>query len=125
MRSPEQGWICAAAITGFLAVAIGAFAAHGLKARLSADNLSIFETGVRYQMYHALALLGVAYAAQRWGGGLPATAGVAFLVGMVLFSGSLYVLSISGVKVLGAVAPLGGLAFLTGWVCIGLAAWRG
>jgi uncharacterized membrane protein YgdD (TMEM256/DUF423 family) len=124
MRSAEQGWFVAAAIAGFLAVLLGAFAAHGLKARLSADNLSIFETGVRYQMYHALALVGVAYAAQRWGGNLPTVAGAAFAVGILFFSGSLYVLSISGVKIFGAVAPIGGLAFLTGWVCIGLAALR-
>jgi uncharacterized membrane protein YgdD (TMEM256/DUF423 family) len=121
----EQGWFVAGAILAFLAVAFGAFAAHTLKAHLSSDNLDIFETGARYQMYHALALLGVAYAAHRWGGGLTTAAGWLFVGGVILFSGSLYLLSISGVKILGAVTPLGGLCFLAGWVCLALAAWRG
>jgi len=121
----EQGWFVAGTILAFLAVAFGAFAAHSLKARLSSDDRSIWETGARYQMYHALALLGVAYAAQRWGGGFTTAAGWLFVVGVVLFSGSLYLLSTSGIKVLGAVTPLGGLCFLSGWVCLAIAAWRG
>lgn len=108
-----------------LAVALGAFAAHGLRARLTQENLAIFETGVRYQMYHALALLAVAYALQRWGGGLPAAAGLLFVAGILLFSGSLYALALSGVRALGAVTPFGGLAFLAGWVCLGITAARG
>jgi uncharacterized membrane protein YgdD (TMEM256/DUF423 family) len=107
-----------------LAVALGAFGAHALRDRLSADSLAVFETGVRYEMYHGLALLAVAYAANRWGGALPAAAGLLFLAGIVLFSGSLYALSLSGVRVLGAITPVGGLAFLAGWVCLAAAALR-
>ncbi|MGI8551301.1 MAG: DUF423 domain-containing protein [Dehalococcoidia bacterium] len=121
----EQTWFLAAAVLGFLAVGFGAFAAHSLKARLSSDDLATFETAARYQMYHALALLGVSYAAYRWGGGLTTAAGWLFVGGVVLFSGSLYVLAISGIKVLGAITPLGGLCFLAGWACLGLAAWKG
>ena len=121
----EQGWFVAGTVLAFLAVALGAFAAHTLKAHLSADNLDIFETGARYQMYHALALLGVAYAAQRWGGSLTTAAGWLFIAGVILFSGSLYLLSTSGVKALGAITPLGGLCFLAGWSCLAAAAWRG
>jgi len=108
-----------------LAVAAGAFGAHGLRERLAPDMLAVFETGARYQMYHALALLGVAWAAGRWPGGLTTAAGWCFLAGIALFSGSLYVLSISGVRWLGAITPIGGLAFLVGWMLLAAAAWRG
>jgi uncharacterized membrane protein YgdD (TMEM256/DUF423 family) len=108
-----------------LSVGFGAFAAHGLRARLSDDALSAFETGARYQMYHALALFAVAYAAQRWGAGLASVAGFLFLCGVVLFSGSLYALSISGVRALGLITPFGGLAFLAGWAVLSVAALRG
>ncbi|HLK12676.1 MAG TPA: DUF423 domain-containing protein [Candidatus Binatia bacterium] len=106
-----------------LAVAAGAFAAHGLRARLAPDLLAVFETGARYQMYHALALLAVAWAVGRWPGA--AVAGWLFVAGVVLFSGSLYVLALSGVRWLGAVTPLGGLAFLAGWLVLAWVAWRG
>lgn len=109
----------------FLAVALGAFAAHGLESRLSADDMDTYQTAARYQMYHALALLGVAYAGQRLSSPLTAVAGWLFVAGIILFSGSLYLLAVSGLKALGAVAPLGGVCFLGGWVCLGLAAWRG
>jgi uncharacterized membrane protein YgdD (TMEM256/DUF423 family) len=103
-------------VNGLLAVALGAFGAHVLKDRLSSDMLAVFQTGVQYQMYHALALILVAVlsrqitqiAAFGWSGWL-------FLVGIILFSGSLYALSLSGIKILGAITPLGGLAFLAGW----------
>jgi uncharacterized membrane protein YgdD (TMEM256/DUF423 family) len=115
-----------AAISGGSAVALGAFGAHGLKARLAADLLATFETAVRYQMYHALALLVVALAFARWpGSGLLNAAGWLFLAGTLLFSGSLYLLSLTGLRWLGAVTPLGGVAFIAGWVCLALAAWRG
>jgi uncharacterized membrane protein YgdD (TMEM256/DUF423 family) len=120
----EQAWFALGAFLAFVAVALGAFGAHALKQRLSADSLAVFETGVRYQMYHSLALLAVAYAAERWSGGLAAAAGILFVVGIVLFSGSLYLLGFTGVRALGAVTPFGGLAFLAGWTCLIVAALR-
>ncbi|HEX6530147.1 MAG TPA: DUF423 domain-containing protein [Burkholderiales bacterium] len=106
------------AASAFIAVALGAFAAHGLKARLGADLLAAFETGVRYQMFHALALLAVAWACTRWPGALVQASGWLFVAGTVLFSGSLYALALSGVRGLGIVTPFGGLAFLAGWLCL-------
>ena len=111
-------------LAAFLAVALGAFAAHGLKARLDAAMLATFETGVRYHMYHALALLAVGWAATRWPGAAVNASGWLFVAGIVLFSGSLYVLSLTGVRWLGAITPLGGLAFLAGWLCLAWAAWK-
>jgi uncharacterized membrane protein YgdD (TMEM256/DUF423 family) len=108
-----------------VAVAAGAFGAHALRGRLSADLLGVFETAARYQMYHALGLMAVAWAASRWPGALPQWAGWLFVAGTVLFSGSLYALALSGVRWLGAITPLGGVAFLAGWICLGLAARRG
>jgi len=113
------------AISAFIAVALGAFAAHGLKARLSPEMLATFEVGARYQMYHAFALLGVAWACTRWPGAAVNASGWLFVAGTVLFSGSLYALSLSGVRWLGAITPFGGAAFLAGWLCLAWAAWRG
>lgn len=113
-------------ISGGLAVAFGAFGAHTLKDRLTEEALSTFETGARYQMYHALALLAVAFVITRWpDSNLPTYAGWLFVAGTVLFSGSLYLLSLTDVRWLGAIAPLGGAAFIAGWACLALAAWRG
>jgi uncharacterized membrane protein YgdD (TMEM256/DUF423 family) len=112
-------------LSGLIAVALGAFGAHTLRDRLSTDLLSIFETGVRYQMYHALALLLTAWAITRWSGPFSVAAGWLFVAGSVIFSGSLYALSLSGVRWLGAITPLGGVAFIIGWLCLALAAWRG
>ena len=114
-----------AAILAGLSVAGGAFASHALKERLSERALAIFETGSRYQMYHALALLAIGLLLSRSevASTLLNTAGFAFIAGVVLFSGSLYALSLSGIKWLGAVAPLGGVAFLVGWGCLAVAAW--
>ena len=110
---------------GFLGVAFGAFGAHALKSRLSTDMLAVFETGVRYQMYHAFAILIVAAAIGRIGdANLLVLAGWFFVAGVVLFSGSLYTLSLSGVGILGAITPVGGLLFLIGWACLGLFALR-
>jgi uncharacterized membrane protein YgdD (TMEM256/DUF423 family) len=109
-------------ISAMLAVAAGAFGAHALRARLAPSSLAIFETAARYQMYHALALLGVAWAMTRWPGSLPQWAGWLFAVGTVLFSGSLYALALTGVRWLGAITPLGGAAFLAGWICLLLSA---
>jgi uncharacterized membrane protein YgdD (TMEM256/DUF423 family) len=108
-----------------LSVTLGAFGAHALRARLTPDMLANFETGARYQMYHGLALLAVAWAASRWPGSLTTVAGWSFVVGVVLFSGSLYLMAFTGQRWLGAVTPFGGVAFLAGWVCLLAAAWRG
>jgi len=111
-------------LSAFLAVALGAFSAHALKARLPTDLLAVFETGVRYQMAHALALLAVAWACTRWPGSAATASGWLFVAGSVLFSGSLYALSLSGVRWLGAITPLGGVAWLAGWLCLAWAAWK-
>lgn len=108
----------------FLAVALGAFGAHSLKAILTPDMLTVFETGVRYQMYHALALLAVGWAAQQYPQGSFHIAGWLFAAGIVLFSGSLYVVALSGVRWLGAITPLGGVAFLAGWAVFAWQAWQ-
>ncbi|MFN8451361.1 MAG: DUF423 domain-containing protein [Anaerolineae bacterium] len=115
-----------AAVFGFLGVALGAFGAHGLTAHFSAhpDLKPTFETAVQYQMYHALALVGAAWFAERYPGRPARWAGYLFAAGIVLFSGSLYILSLFDLRIMGAVAPLGGLAFLGGWLCLGLAARR-
>jgi uncharacterized membrane protein YgdD (TMEM256/DUF423 family) len=108
-----------------LAVAFGAFGAHALKSRLSPDLLATFEVGVRYQMYHALALLAVAWACTRWPGPWVAASGWLFAAGIVVFSGSLYVLALSGMRWLGAITPLGGILLLAGWLCLAWGAARG
>ncbi|MDX1567883.1 MAG: DUF423 domain-containing protein [Longimicrobiales bacterium] len=106
------------AVLAFLGVALGAFGAHGLRGRVSAEDLQTFEIGVRYQMYHALALLAVAWVGTRFPGSAVTAAGWLFVAGIVIFSGSLYVLVLSGVRWLGAVTPIGGLAFLGGWLAL-------
>jgi uncharacterized membrane protein YgdD (TMEM256/DUF423 family) len=106
------------AIMAFLAVALGAFGAHALKNRLTPDMLDIFEVGVRYHMYHALGLLAVAWATSRWPESNVTAAGWAFIVGIIIFSGSLYILSMTGMRWFGAVTPLGGIAFLIGWAIL-------
>lgn len=117
-------WIVIGAVSAFVSVAAGAFGAHALKARLTPDMLTIFETGNRYQMYHSLGLLAVGLLAASRPSGLLNGAGWAMLVGILLFSGSLYALALSGVRALGAITPLGGVGFLVGWVLFALAAWR-
>jgi len=109
--------------SGALAVALGAFGAHALKSRLSQERLDTFETGVRYQIYHALALLFAAFAIGHWpASGLPLYAGWLFIAGTLLFSGSLYLLVLSDKRWWGAITPLGGVAFIAGWVCLAIAA---
>jgi uncharacterized membrane protein YgdD (TMEM256/DUF423 family) len=109
-----------------LAVALGAFGAHGLSSRLSPERLETFETGARYQMYHALALLAVAWALANWPQveKLLSAGGWLFVVGNVLFSGSLFLLSVTGFRWLGAITPLGGVAYVVGWLCLLLAGMR-
>ncbi|AWM94854.1 DUF423 domain-containing protein [Pseudomonas sp. 31-12] len=119
-----RGFLMLAAFFGFTGVALGAFAAHGLKNRLTPEYLAIFHTGVTYQLVHTLALLGVAFLATQIPGRLMTWAGASFAIGILLFSGSLYLLTLTGVSKLGIVTPFGGLAFLVGWFCLGLAAWR-
>ena len=112
-------------ISGFLGVALGAFAAHALKARLAPELLATFETAVRYQLIHALALLAVAWAHARWPGRVLTAGGWLFVAGTLLFSGSLYALCLTGARGLGAITPFGGAAFLAGWLCLAWAPWRG
>jgi uncharacterized membrane protein YgdD (TMEM256/DUF423 family) len=112
------------ALSGFIAVGAGAFGAHGLKARLTPELLAVFETGARYQIYHALALLAVAWAVSRWPGRAAVASGWCFVGGTVIFSGSLYLLALTGVRGFGAITPLGGVLFLAGWLLLALATWR-
>jgi uncharacterized membrane protein YgdD (TMEM256/DUF423 family) len=113
------------ALSALLSVAAGAFGAHALRARLSPEYLATFETGARYQMYHALGLLAVAWIASRWPGPFPQWAGWLFVAGTVLFSGSLYALSLTGIRWLGAITPFGGVAFMAGWLCLALSTRQG
>ncbi|MCP8462908.1 DUF423 domain-containing protein [Pseudomonas sp. ZM23] len=112
-----------AAFFGFTGVALGAFAAHGLKSRLTAEYLAVFQTGVHYQMLHALALFGVALLSTHVSGTLVSLAGWAFAIGILLFSGSLYLLTLAGLGV-GIITPIGGLFFLIGWALLLAAALR-
>ncbi len=105
-------------MAGFLGVALGALAAHGLKSTLAPDMLAAFETGARYQMYHAFALFAAAWGWTQWRAQAFAVAGALFVAGIILFSGSLYLLAFTGTRWLGAITPLGGLAFLAGWLCL-------
>jgi len=120
----DRTFFALGALFAGLAVAAGAFGAHGLRGRLDADMLAVFETGARYQMYHALALLAVAWAVTRWPDGYASAAGWCFVMGITVFSGSLYALALSGVRVLGAITPVGGVAFLVGWGLLVATAWR-
>jgi Uncharacterized small membrane protein len=122
-----QRWLAIGAVNGFLAVALGAFGAHGLKERVDAYRLGVFETGAHYHLVHALAVVAVALVLDR----LPDTsrplaraAGVCFSVGILLFAGSLYALALTGIRALGAITPLGGVGFLLGWALLTAAALR-
>ena len=118
----DRTFLLIGAVAACIGVGFGAFGAHGLRNRLPPDMLAVFETAVRYQMYHALAVLIVALAAARIDGWLIRGAGWAFTVGIILFSGSLYALTLTGVTTLGAITPVGGLAFLVGWTLLIVAA---
>jgi len=121
--TPDRLFAFLGACSALTAVAAGAFGAHALRARLTPDLLAVFETGARYQMYHALALLAVAWlVTARPGSNVPIWAGGLFMVGTVVFSGSLYALALSGQRWFGAITPLGGVAFLAGWACLAWAA---
>jgi uncharacterized membrane protein YgdD (TMEM256/DUF423 family) len=122
MAGMDRTFLFVAALAGLTGVAFGAFGAHGLRGKLSPDMLAVFETAVRYQMYHALAIFGVGLLLAPMGGWLIRTAGWLFTAGIVIFSGSLYALALTGNTMLGAITPIGGLAFLAGWACLLVAA---
>jgi uncharacterized membrane protein YgdD (TMEM256/DUF423 family) len=117
-------WFSIGAWLAAVGVALGAFGAHGLKSKVSAEMAAVWETGARYHILHALALLATGWAADRWPSGYANGAGWLFVAGIALFSGSLYALAVTGVRALGAITPLGGLCFIAGWVCLALTAMR-
>ena len=118
------GWFAAGAVLSGLGVLVGAFGAHGLRDRVTPDLLAVFETGVRYHLIHGLAVIAVAWAASRWPSAWIGAAGWLFAAGIVVFSGSLYILAISGVRWWGAVTPIGGVCFLAGWAALAVGALR-
>ena len=119
-----MNWFAAGSFLAGTGVLLGAFGAHGLKSRLSPDLLAVFETAVRYQMYHGLALLAVAWAATRWSSSLIGISGWMFVVGILVFSGSLYILALTGIRWLGAMTPLGGLLLILGWLLLTIGSLR-
>jgi uncharacterized membrane protein YgdD (TMEM256/DUF423 family) len=115
----QKNFLLLAAILGFLGVAFGAFGAHGLRGRLSPEMMSVFEIGVRYQMYHVFALVAVATAMRQFGRAkLLHIAGWSFVFGILIFSGSLYALALTGTGMFGAITPIGGVGLLIGWACL-------
>lgn len=124
MNATGSAWFVMGAIASGVAVILGAFGAHGLKSRVDPELLVVFETGVRYQMYHALALLAVGLARVHWPTAVISLAGWFFLAGILIFSGSLYLMTATGERWLGAITPIGGLAFIIGWVLLAVGAWR-
>ena len=120
----DRTFLLLGAVAAFLAVTLGAFGAHGLRGRLSPEMMAVFQTGVQYHMAHALALILVSAIMGRMSGWLIQTAGWSFVAGIVLFSGSLYALVLTGVRGLGAVTPVGGVAFLAGWAVLAWSVWR-
>jgi uncharacterized membrane protein YgdD (TMEM256/DUF423 family) len=120
----ERLFIIMGALSGAIGVAAGAFGAHALRTRVEPRLLEVFETGARYQMYHALAMLAAAWMVSRFPGALMNASGWLFMAGTVLFSGSLYAMALTGVRALGAITPLGGVCFIAGWACIALAAMK-
>lgn len=120
----EKTFFIIGALSAAIAVALGAFGAHGLRERLTPQLLEIFETGVRYEIYHAFAILFVAFALTRWQSNLLPFAGWAFVIGTILFSGSLYLLALTDTRWLGAITPLGGVAFIAGWILLAVGVWQ-
>ena len=118
------GWFAAGAVLCGLGVVLGSFGAHGLRARVTPDMLAVFETGVRYHLIHALGLLAVAWAASRWPAAWVGAAGWLFVAGIVVFSGSLYLLVLTGTRWLGAITPIGGLCLIAGWAVLAVGALR-
>lgn len=125
MMTPSQKWMLGlGAIMGFFSVAAGAFGAHALKQKLQPEMLSIFEIGARYQMYHALAMCLVVWASTLIPGLLTSLSGWLFFAGTLIFSGSLYLLALTGIRVLGAITPIGGVILLIAWACFAIAAFQ-
>ena len=122
LTSAQQWLLFSAALLGFFGVAAGAFGAHALKQKLSTEMFSIFEVGVRYQMYHVLVILFVCWVITVTSGALALWAGWLFVVGTVIFSGSVYLLVLTSVKTWGAVTPIGGVILLAGWLCLAASA---
>ena len=122
--SVSRGWFAAGATMAGLGVMTWAFGAHGLQTRVGPELLGVFETGVRYQIYHALALLAVGFAASRWSSGWIRAAGWLFVAGIVIFSGSLYLITLTGERRLGMITPIGGVCFILGWAGLALGALR-
>ena len=118
------GWFATGAALCGLGVVLGAFGAHGLRARVTPDMLAVFETGVRYHLIHALGLLAVAWAASRWPAAWVSAAGWLLVAGIVIFSGSLYLLVMTGTRWLGAITPIGGLCLIAGWAVLAVGALR-
>jgi uncharacterized membrane protein YgdD (TMEM256/DUF423 family) len=121
----ERTFFGLGAVFAFLGVALGAFGAHGLRGTLSPADMQIFETGVRYQVYHALGLVAVAWASTRWPAASTTAAGWLLVAGILVFSGSLYALVLTGHRWMGAITPIGGLCFLAGWALLAWSAFRG
>ncbi|MFO0658762.1 MAG: DUF423 domain-containing protein [Polyangiaceae bacterium] len=129
MSSFERPLMIASGISGFLAVALGAFGAHGLKSRLAdlpdgPQRLEWWHTGAQYQAVHTFAIALAAYLATRSSSSSPLVAGVAFIIGILIFSGSLYTMTLTGIRVLGAITPIGGVSLLVGWIAVIVTAWR-
>ena len=122
--SLERVWVAVGAAFGLLAVVAGAAGVHALRDTIDADALNTFETAVRFQMFHALALLAIGSLSGRWTSGLVDAAGWLFIAGVLIFSGSLYILAITGIGVFGAIAPIGGLCLMSGWAMLIIGAMR-
>lgn len=120
----ERLFVILGALSAAIGVGAGAFGAHALRARLEPRLLEVFETGARYQMYHAVALVLVGWAASRWPGSLTTASGWLMVAGTLFFSGSLYALALTDIRVLGAITPIGGVCFIAGWLCLAVAAMR-
>lgn len=120
----QRGLLIAGSILGLLSVALGAFGAHGLKNKLAPDMLTLFEVGARYQMYHALAIFGAVWISTLFTGIFAPLAGWFFVSGTLIFSGSLYLLALSNIRIFGAITPLGGLLLLLGWLSLAIACWK-
>ena len=118
-------WFAVGAWLGALGVGLGAFGAHGLKARVPEEMVAIWDTGAKYHLIHALALLATGWACERWPGHATSAAGWLFLAGIAVFSGSLYALAVTGLRGLGSITPIGGLCFIAGWTFLALGAMRG
>jgi uncharacterized membrane protein YgdD (TMEM256/DUF423 family) len=125
IRDMSRTFFLLGALFAFVAVAAGAFGAHALEGRIPPDRLEVFETGARYQMYHALALFAVAWATTRWPGTTLNAAGWLFVVGIMIFAGTLYAIAFGAPRWLGAITPIGGLALLAGWLAVVVGVWRG